>query len=126
MQINPLLILALFAVAGVIAVVVVARAGEAAFLFDRKVPAAGTYFVEHARFTGGGILCLILLVLWNIALAAGFVFGTRVAVSEIAFALVWLGGNQMIGLGVLIGRRRAFVAQRAPDQVGDGVDERQS
>lgn len=68
-------------------------------------------FIERARFTGGGMTCVVLLVLWNLLFPLLF-FSAKSVLQEAVMVLLWIGGNQVFIGGAAIGRTRSYFMRR--------------
>lgn len=70
--------------------------------------------VERDSASAMGGFSALLMVVWN-ALAVMFLFSgsARGAIQEAVVGLIWIAGNQVLSLGVLLGRDRRYdVIQR--------------
>lgn len=66
---------------------------------------------EHTRFSGGGVVCVILLVLSAVGMFLGFV-SAKNAIQEIDVAVGGMACIILFGIGAIIGRRRRFLVRR--------------
>lgn len=68
-------------------------------------------FSEVSRFTTGGIISIVLLVLWNLIFPF-WLSSAKSAPQEAVIALLWIGGNQIFIGGAIIGRTRSYFLTR--------------
>jgi hypothetical protein len=74
------------------------------------------FIVEQAKLSGGGRSAGGLMFIFNLGMAFLFVAGTRNVLGETVVALLWLVGNQVFGLMVMLGLRRDYIVQRAEER----------
>jgi hypothetical protein len=60
----------------------------------------------------GGVFAGILLALHNLIMAVGYFTGARGAVQEASIGTIWIAGNVLWGVCVLVGRKRIYVVTR--------------
>lgn len=63
---------------------------------------------ETVTLTGAGAFSGVLLVLHNMFMGALFLFGTRSAVQETSLGTIWIAGNVLWGVCMLMGRKRTY------------------
>jgi hypothetical protein len=68
---------------------------------------------ERVTFSLGGVCAVVLLLVWNVA-AAYLWISQAIVISETLLAMFWVGGNVLWGIGILVGRRRAYVVYKMP------------
>jgi hypothetical protein len=78
-------------------------------------PGAAAFLIEDVRVTGAGQFCAVMLALHNLGILLFWSAGARSAVQEAVIGLIWIAGNQLWSLGVMLGRRRTFVMRRPPE-----------
>lgn len=66
---------------------------------------------EITLATAGGTLAMLLLVLHNAGMLAIFM-GTKNAIQEASLGTLWIAGNVLWGIGVIVGRKRTYVVTR--------------
>jgi hypothetical protein len=66
---------------------------------------------EQSKFTGNGILALVLLILYQLAMV-GAIGSANGAVQEAAIGTAWIAGNVLLGVFVIVGRRRTYRVMR--------------
>jgi hypothetical protein len=72
------------------------------------------YLHERRKMTGGGVTAVVLMVLFNVVMTtAVLLFGDLRAEPSLLLALLWLVGNQVFSLGVLVGWERNYVVSRS-------------
>lgn len=70
---------------------------------------------EQSNYSGAGSFFIVAMIFWNVIL--GFLFldaGNVLRASVIG--LLWIAGNQIWSLGVLLGHRRKLIIRRWPQQ----------
>ena len=68
---------------------------------------------EIVALSGGGVVCLILLILHQLGIVLAFATTTE-AIQQAAVGTLWIGGNTLWGIGIIVGRTPAGVL----DQLG--------
>ena len=76
--------------------------------------------IEEQRPSTVGALCIALLLIWNIGAAYGFARAAKISIVATAmtstpYLLIWVAGNQVLSLGVLLGRKRRYVILQEDD-----------
>jgi hypothetical protein len=81
----------------------------------KVVPGHATAFVtEHPQITTGGFAAGIVMVSFNVMMLLVFLSGPFIsAPQEAVLVLVWIVGNQVLGLIVMLGWRRNYLVRRA-------------
>jgi hypothetical protein len=62
---------------------------------------------EIVAFSGGGVVCLILLILHQIGIMLAFAT-TSEGIQQAAVGTLWIGGNTLWGIGIIVGRTRTY------------------
>jgi len=68
---------------------------------------------EDVAFSVGGIIAVVMLVLFNVAAVFAW-YGASNVFQQGTAALVWVGWNVLWGTGAVIGRKRRYVVRRIP------------
>jgi hypothetical protein len=71
----------------------------------------GIYLVEHESMTKGVGLIFGFLALYNFAMAIALLSSNN-PTSQVVYALLWIGGNQIGAFLVIAGRRRTYEVRR--------------
>lgn len=66
---------------------------------------------EHTEFTGGGVVCVIFLILSACGMFLGYA-GAKNAIQEIDVAVGGMASIILFGIGAIIGRRRRYLVRR--------------
>jgi hypothetical protein len=62
---------------------------------------------ERVALSGGGVVCLILLILHQIGIVLAFAT-TSDGIQLAAVGTLWIGGNTLWGIGIIVGRTRTY------------------
>lgn len=87
--------------------------------FEREMIATAEFIEEsYLNFWGG--VSAIALFLWNVIGIAMLTGNLKTVFQEVAALLLWIGGNQILIMGVMVGRRRRFVMRQKRRSTQDG------
>ena len=68
---------------------------------------------ERVTFSLGGFCAVVLLLVWNVAAACLWI-SQAIVIPETLLAIFWVGGNVLWGIGIIVGRKRAYLVYRMP------------
>lgn len=66
---------------------------------------------EHTEFTGGGVACVLLLLLSAFGMFLGYATARNI-IQEIDVAVGGMASIMLFGIGAIIGRRRRYLVRR--------------
>lgn len=93
----------------------VVREGQMAFFAEKEKTTVVATLEENSRFTAGGQLALVILLLFGIFVAFA---ATKNAIQEATVGTIWIAGNILFCTGAIIGRKRTYQVLRKDDSAG--------
>lgn len=66
---------------------------------------------EKATMSGGGVVCMVLLILHQIGIVFAFAAANG-AIQQATVGTLWIGGNVLWGIGIIVGRARTYRVTR--------------
>lgn len=73
------------------------------------------HIIEGSTISVAGQLSIILMVVFGAWCFLDFMAGTT-PLQKIVSVLIWIGGNLILGIAVLLGHRRVYVIRKFEDQ----------
>jgi hypothetical protein len=70
---------------------------------------------ETVTLSGRGKFAAGLLVLHNVLMLAGYIAAAKGVMPEVTIGTVCIAGNVLLGVCILMGRRRSYCVTREPD-----------
>lgn len=114
----------------IIAVAAAWRRGQRAEIDGKLTPPEPTkvsYWMPPQRYeiariestttlSNGGVFCAVFLALHNILMILVYLGGARSAVQEASIGTVWIAGNILWGVCMMMGRRQTYIVTRESPQ----------
>lgn len=72
------------------------------------------HIIEQADVTLGGRLAIALLIIWNVL--AILTMASSTVLQATVYAIIWIGGNQLLIFCVSVGTRRNYVVRKPADE----------